>query len=112
MTTPSRGDVVLVAFPFVERDAARFRPALVVSHSPIGPESLLWVLMVTDDQNPSWSSDIPIGADYADFGLHIPSVIRASKISTVDARKARVVGRLPAPILARVDAALRHTLAL
>lgn len=112
MTTCKRGDVVLVAFPYVERAKSRFRPALIVSDGSIGPESLLWVLMITDDQNPSWASDIPVGPDYAAFGLRIPSVIRTDKISTVEARMARVVGALPAPFMAKVDDALRLTLAL
>lgn len=112
MTSPERGAVALVAFPFVERDRVRERPALIVSDGLIGPENLVWVLMITSAANPFWIGDVPVGPGYADFGLLIPSVVRTSKITTVEARAARAVGRFPSALMTQVDAALRRTLAV
>ncbi|MCC7268340.1 MAG: type II toxin-antitoxin system PemK/MazF family toxin [Caulobacteraceae bacterium] len=110
MTSARRGDIVLVSFPYVERDRARRRPALVISEGVVGPERLLWVLMITGASNPSWSSDVQIGPDFADMGLRAPSVVRCGKVATIEATTAETVGVLPANQLATVDAVVKEIL--
>ncbi len=89
-----RFSVVAVPFPYVEREARRRRPAVVVS----GPElarrhGLAWVLMITSADNPPWPEDIRIG-DLARAGLGKPSVVRPVKIATVEAARCTALGRL------------------
>jgi len=98
----SQGDVVRVPFPYTDRNTRQHRPAMVVSHGPIGDDgALLWVAMITSAQNRPWPGDCAIEA-YAQSGLPIPSVIRPAKITTIEARDAGFIGRLPAEVIDQV----------
>lgn len=105
-----RGDVVLVAFPYVERDRVRERPGLVISDGAVGEEQLCWVLMITSASNRAWPLDVDCGLDYQRFGLRIPSFIRTTKVSTFEARMVRRIGKLSEPLMAQVDGALGRIL--
>lgn len=96
MPTFSRNDVVSVPFPYTDRAALERRPALVVS-APILEShfGLLWVLMITAAENRGSDRDVPI-PDHQAVGLPIPSIIRPTKIATVEARRARKCGRISA----------------
>lgn len=76
-------DIVIVPFPFVDKDTKKRRPALVIS-SPDLPKNhgLYWLAMITSAKNKAWEGDIKI-ADLAMAGLPSPSIIRAAKITTV-----------------------------
>lgn len=107
------GQIVLVPFPFVEQPRERPRPAVVISAKPLGPDdSLLWVLMITTAVNKGWPGDISLESRFAEAGLHVPCVVRAEKVSTVEAGRARVLGKLPADLMAQVRRAVRARLAL
>jgi mRNA interferase MazF len=94
MTRFEAGDVVRVLFPHVERNVRRSRPALVLTREPIGPEGLLvWVAMITNAARKPWPGDISI-ADYEGAGLPVPSVVRTTKIATLEAGAATRIGRL------------------
>ncbi|MFZ5708764.1 MAG: type II toxin-antitoxin system PemK/MazF family toxin [Pseudomonadota bacterium] len=87
-------DVVVVPFPYSDRLSEKRRPALVVSHEDV-VETLgrVWVAMITS-ASPSQIGDAVI-ADLPDAGLPVASILRASKIATIDAdRVIRAVGRL------------------
>ncbi|HYC04248.1 MAG TPA: type II toxin-antitoxin system PemK/MazF family toxin [Azospirillaceae bacterium] len=103
--------VVAARFPYVELEHGKRRPALVVSRPHLLETSgLLWVLMITSARNEPWPDDIPID-DLVLAGLRKPSVIRPSKIATIEASAAEPIGRLSAGTAARVAAALRDMLA-
>ncbi|HEY3911902.1 MAG TPA: type II toxin-antitoxin system PemK/MazF family toxin [Stellaceae bacterium] len=94
MPTFSRYDVVSVPFPYTDRAAFERRPALVVSDPMLDSRfGLLWVLMITAAENRAWDSDVPI-PDHLGVGLSIPSIIRPTKIATVEASRARKRGRV------------------
>ncbi len=94
MTRFKSGDVVRVLFPHVETDARRYRPALVVTHEPIGPNGLLiWVAMITNAQRKRWPGDIVI-EDHQGAGLPIPSMVRTAKLATLEAASAERLGKL------------------
>jgi mRNA interferase MazF len=102
MSTFRQGQVVRVPFPYTDRNTRQHRPALVVSDGPVGEDgALLWVVMITSAENRAWPGDHPITA-FADAGLPIPSVIRTTKITTVEARAAEPVGEVSAVVLAGV----------
>jgi mRNA interferase MazF len=104
-------DVVAVPFPYVEREARKRRPAVVVSDSALaGRHGLLWVVMVTSAANAPWPDDVKI-EDLALAGLPEPSVVRAAKIATVEAGRCERLGRLADEAAAAVVAVLRRVLA-
>lgn len=113
MPTFSRGDVVRVPFPYTDRSTRQHRPALVVSDGGLGEgEGLLWVLMITSAANRRWPDDIDLGESYVDVGLPAPSVIRPSKIATIEAVHASQIGRIGPDLLVMLDRILTRYLRL
>ncbi|MBI4538416.1 MAG: type II toxin-antitoxin system PemK/MazF family toxin [Gemmatimonadetes bacterium] len=111
--TPSfrQGDVVRVPFPYTDRDTRQHRPALVVSRNGLGERgSLLWVVMITSATNRGWPGDVSLLDSYQAVGLPVPSVVRSTKIATIEARHAQRIGRLSPRVWAEVASALRHHL--
>jgi mRNA interferase MazF len=88
-------DVVVVPFPFTDRQASKRRPALVLSDADsfgdrIGHSVLA---MITSQKQSQWSLDVPI-SDGQSAGLNAPSVVRM-KLFTLDHRFIlRKAGRL------------------
>ena len=87
-------DVVVVPFPFSDRLAEKRRPALVISHRDLPTKTgRVWVAMITSVSETSFG-DVSI-SNLATAGLPVPSILRASKIATIDAtRVLKVVGHL------------------
>lgn len=84
MQAYSPGDVVIVPFPFTDRDAAKRRPALVCSSAAFNRKTRHIVLaMITTATHSSWADDVVI-EDLAEAGLPAPSVVRW-KLFTLDA---------------------------
>jgi mRNA interferase MazF len=57
--------------------------------------------MITSAENRPWLGDHPI-VEYSRVGLPIPSVVRATKITTVEARDAEPVGQVEDALLTDV----------
>jgi mRNA interferase MazF len=88
------GDIVVVPFPYSDRRAEKRRPALVVSNSRLAEQGFLWVAMVTSARQRALPYDAPI-ADLSLAGLPAPSVVRPTKIATIEpSRVLRRAGRL------------------
>ena len=78
------GDVVIVPFPFTDREASKRRPALVCSSTIFNRQTKHAVLaMITTATHTPWSDDISI-VDLKKAGLPAPSVVRW-KLFTLDA---------------------------
>lgn len=76
---------VVVPFPFTNRNAAKRRPALVITHADFNAgiaHSLL--AMITSAKQSSWPGDLPI-ADLQAAGLTHPCCARL-KLFTLDQR--------------------------
>ena len=70
------GDVVVVAFPFVDLAAEKRRPSLILSRQPFNRSSGHSICaMITTASRTRWPSDIIIG-DLAAAGLKRPCVVR------------------------------------
>jgi mRNA interferase MazF len=83
---------ISVPFPYIERLAGKRRPALVVSTPRLARNhGLIWVLMITSAANPSSPGDIPID-DLKRAGLPKPSVVRPTKITTLETTHALPIG--------------------
>jgi mRNA interferase MazF len=88
-------DVVVVPFPYTDRQADKRRPALVVSAEALQEKfGLVWLMMITSADNTSWECDVGV-SDQKLAGLPAPSLVRTAKIATVDAtRILRRLGKL------------------
>ena len=107
-----QGEIVRVPFPYTDRTTRQHRPALVVSAGGVGEDGrLLWVVMITSAENRRWPDDEEIGPDYRKVGLPASSIIRPSKIATIEARDAEAIGRVPDGLMQRVLITLRRKLA-
>ena len=103
MPTFEQGDIVRVPFPYTDRETRQHRPALVVSRGGIGESAqFLWVVMITSAENRAWPDDHDIGPKYHDYGLPAPSIIRPTKIATIESRDASSIGRIPRNLVQRV----------
>jgi mRNA interferase MazF len=107
------GTIVRVPFPYTDSNTRQHRPALVVSNGAIGENgALLWIVMITSAANRRWANDVPIDADYKAYGLPVPSLIRTTKIATIDTSAADRLGELDSGRLAAVRAAIAQHLPL
>lgn len=106
-----QGCVIRVPFPYTDRSARQRRPALVVSRGGIGAgQAFLWVVMITSAENRRWPDDVSLDSHYADAGLPAPSIIRPTKIATIEARHAESIGDISPELMAKVTEALQHNL--
>ena len=113
MPSFERGDIVRVPFPYTDRETRQYRPALVVSTGGLGDrERLLWVVMITSANNRPWPGDVSFGDDYSKFGLPAPSVIRPTKIATIEIGHADRIGRLDPHRMAQVEETIGRQLGL
>ena len=111
MPTFSQGDVVRVPFPYTDKDTRQHRPALVVSNGGLGERgSLLWVVMITSAENRAWPGDVSLAGHFRKVGLPAPSVVRSSKIATIEGRDADLLGKLGDALWSQVASALRRHL--
>ena len=108
----SRGDVILVPFPFSDLSTTKVRPAVVVSSEAYGanlPDLLL--AAITSRVNRPGPFELHF-TDWAEAGLRFPSALKPV-IATIDpGRVVHIVGRLSERDLEAVDATLRTALDL
>ncbi len=78
------GDVVVVPFPFTDKQAVKRRPAVVLSSSGKFSSGHSVLAMITSATNSPWPLDVPI-ADGPKAGLQAASVVRM-KLFTLDER--------------------------
>jgi mRNA interferase MazF len=113
MPTFDQGDLVRAPFPYTDRETRQHRSALVVSRGGIGEYAqLLWVVMITSAENRRRPDDHDIGPNYRDVGLPAPSIIRPTKIATIERQDASPIGRVPRNLLRRVLDAISRNLGL
>jgi mRNA interferase MazF len=70
---------------------------------------LLWVVMITAAENRPWPGDVAL-ADDRRAGLSIPSVIRPTKIATIEAAQASRIGNIGSAERRAVRAAIADIL--
>ncbi len=89
-------DVVVVPFPFTDRQASKRRPALVLSSASFNTTTRHSVLaMITSAEQSSWPGDVPI-TDLDAAGLPSDCLVRL-KIFTLDHRLiVKRIGKLAA----------------
>jgi mRNA interferase MazF len=66
--------------------------------------------MITSAENRAWPGDVPFGDLYAQCGLPAPSVVRPSKLATIEARHAEQLGEAEPAVMSEVLNVLRRYL--
>jgi len=112
MATFEQGDVIKVPFPYTDRAARQYRPALVVSRGGIeAAHGLLWVAMITSAENRGWPGDVTV-ANLRTAGLPSPSLIRTAKLATIESADATRLGRIGGSSLKQVLGRIAEELGL
>jgi mRNA interferase MazF len=81
------GDIVLVRFPQADLKAGKLRPALVIAIAPSHHSDLLLALVSSRTYQvvPEFDEIVAVSDDdYAKTGLKVTSVIRLSRLATVE----------------------------
>ncbi|MGQ0662953.1 MAG: type II toxin-antitoxin system PemK/MazF family toxin [Pseudomonadota bacterium] len=104
--------VVVVPFPFTDRQRAKRRPAVALSPRQFQADHQRTILgMITDARNPSWPSDVPL-RDLGSAGLAFASVFRCKLFTLDNSLILRRIGLLSAADRAAAANALRGALAV
>ena len=86
-------DVVVVPFPFTDRDTDRRRPALVVSSPGFNGTHDQSILAMITSAGGDWPSDVAI-RDWRQSGLSVPCKVRLKLFTLDDALVLRKTGTL------------------
>ena len=106
----AKGDVVLVAFPFRDKAAAKVRPAVVISGGEYNRRGDVIITAVTTHP-PRVPTDFPIRG-WREANLVAPSVVRL-QLATITTRKILYrPGRLISDDLATLNLLLKRALEL
>ncbi len=85
-----KGDIVLITFPFTDLSGAKLRPALVLANTEID----LTVCFITTQLQWKEPTDISLSPTQIN-GLKVESLVRTSKIATLDRSLAKgLLGKL------------------
>lgn len=114
----SRGDVVLVDFPFTSGAAQKLRPAVVVQNDSYNRRLATTILApitsnIRHAGDPAQVQIDPSSTDGTRTGLLRPSAIKCENLATVETRLIRRrIGIASASLLNQLEAALKVSLAL
>src|SRR5262245_29477181 len=108
----SRGDVVLVDYPYSDRTGSKVRPTLVVSTDELHRDGDALICAITSIVRPTLkSSELfidPSKPDARGSGLLSDSVIECWNLLTIDQKfLLRRLGRLTSGVMRRIDDHLR-----
>ncbi len=115
-----RGDVVLVAFPFVTRrqDQRKRRPALAVQSDRCNRRRAVVIIaaITSSRAHERLPCKVPVAKDSPEgreAGLKLDSVVDCQTLATVPREEiVRHLGRFPAELMRRIDHALQDALGL
>jgi mRNA-degrading endonuclease toxin of MazEF toxin-antitoxin module len=107
----SRGDGVLVPFPFTDLTAAHVCPAVVVGADDYNAHTGDIIVAMITSQPQTLPTDYEL-QDWSAAGLHFPSWVRAKMASLEQSLIQHTVGQLSDRDMTEVDARLRLALGL
>ena len=103
-----KGDIVLITFPFTDMSGSKLRPAIVLAASSMD----LTVCFVTTQLQWEEPTDVRLQPTLTN-GLKRSSLIRVSKIATIDKSLAKgLLGQLDSNELSELDLKLKTLLGL
>ena len=84
---------------------------MIVSAGRLGRDrTLLWVAMITSAENAPWPYDVALPISPERTGLQAPSVVRPSKLATIEASHAEPLGDVEPRVLEEVLGAIGEQL--
>lgn len=104
-------EVVVVPFPFTDRQAAKRRPALVVSSADFNTAHEQSILAMITSAADEWRSDVPV-RDWREAGLNVPCKVRLKLFTLDNALVLRRLGALSQYDRNAVKNGLSHFLAV
>lgn len=100
----NKGDIVLVTFPFTNLSGSKLRPAVVLYET----EFDFTVCFLTSQIEMIENSDILVKPSFEN-GLKVESLIRVSKIATIDKQLAKgLLGTLEQHLIFELNAQLKN----
>ncbi len=103
----SKGDIILVPFPFTDLSGQKVRPALVLHAEPKGEDCIVAFLSSVKSKK-ALRFDVPVTPS-AKNGLKVPSVIKVNKIATLQKKIAiGELGTLETTLQKTVNAKLKQ----
>ncbi|WP_419949079.1 type II toxin-antitoxin system PemK/MazF family toxin [Candidatus Palauibacter sp.] len=102
-------DVVVVPFPFTDRDASRRRPALVVSSRRFHARHRQSILAMITSTHAEWPSDVSLRR-WREAGLRVPCKVRFKLFTLDEDLIMQRIGRLSQEDSVAVKEALRDAL--
>ncbi len=115
-TRLSRGDIVLVPFPFTDLTSKKLRPAVIISNDPQETDIVIAFISSVISPKELAITDYLIQPDYADFpktGLKKTSVFKMKKLLTIETgRIIRQLGKVSTVIQKELDIRLKNALSL
>ena len=117
MTRPlCKGDLILVPFPFTDLTAVKYRPAVILTPQPTGPDLVVAYLSSFIPEEPLPPSHLLVSSVHPEFrgtGLKQGSIIRLDKLMTISRSRARRrLGHLGPLLLAELDSRLKSSFGL
>ncbi len=115
--SPSRGDVVLVDYPYTDRTGTKVRPALVVQSDSLNSRIAdTIVVAITRSTHRASATQLFIDLatpDGGKSGLRMNSMVQCENVLTIDQRfiVARI-GALTAALMGQVDTCLKTALGI
>lgn len=103
-------DVVVVPFPFTDRETSKRRPALVVSSLDFNDAHEQSILAMITSVRVPWPSDVTI-QDWHGAGLNVPCKVRFKLFTVDDGLIVRRIGSLSTQDARAVRKALSRVLA-
>ena len=103
-------DVVVVPFPFTDRDTSKRRPALVVSSADFNQDHDQSILAMITSVHAPWPSDVAL-QDWEGAGLNVPCKVRFKLFTVDDGMIVRRIGSLSTRDARTVRKALSRVLA-
>lgn len=98
-----KGDIVLITFPFTDLSGSKLRPAVILAYTKLD----LTVCFITTQLNWQEETDVLLTPN-ATNGLRKPSLIRTSKIATLDQALAKgLLGRIAKEDVKHLNAKLK-----
>ena len=99
----AKGDIVLITFPFTDLSGSKLRPAVILADTNLD----LTVCFITTQISWQEATDV-VMTPTATNGLRKPSLIRTSKIATLDRALAKgLLGRLSGQEVNELNAKLK-----
>lgn len=113
----TRGQVVLIDYPYSDGTGSKVRPALVVQNDDLNhriADTILAAISRSKHRASATQLLVEIGTpDGAQSGLRQDSMVQCENLVTVDQNQTIVaIGRLSGPLMQRIDSCLKKALGI